>query len=117
MRPHRVVSYAIYQGFGRMNARRRELDSTNSSLQPEVLSHSPLPVAGDTRVVIIHLLNKLWQILQLLAPFSGGVPTQRVQICSMPQYTSRSIQTASNRLTIVTPSNNRLTPLTLTSST
>ena len=27
MRPHRVVCYAIYQGFGRMNARRRELDS------------------------------------------------------------------------------------------
>ena len=56
------------------------INYSKSPLQPEVSPHSPLPVAGDTRVVIIHLLNKLWQILQLLAPFSGGVPTQRVQI-------------------------------------
>ena len=39
-----MVCYAIYQGFGRMNARWRELDSANSS-----------PLADQDAVLLLHL--------------------------------------------------------------
>ena len=48
-------------------------------LQPETLSPSGLPTQV-IRVVIIHVLNKLWHDLQQLRSTTGGVPIQRVQI-------------------------------------
>ena len=52
---------------------------SNALLQPETLGPSGLPTQV-IRVVIIHVLNKLWHDLQQLRSTTGGVPIQRVQI-------------------------------------